>query len=63
MAIWATPFMLLREFSDFTTARYHSRVYFAAPGYGDIAMSRHWRTLDPIEAANGMVMFGVLTSA
>jgi hypothetical protein len=62
MAIWATLFMFLGEFSDFTTALYHSGVNFATLGYGDIVMSRHWRMLGPIEAANGIQMFGVSTS-
>jgi hypothetical protein len=63
MAIWAALFMLLGEFSDFTTALYHSGVNFSTLGYGDIVMSRHWRILGPIEAANGILMFGVSTAA
>lgn len=62
MAIWATLFMFLGEFSDFNTALYHSGVNFATLGYGDIVMSLHWRMLGPIEAANGILMFGVSTS-
>jgi hypothetical protein len=62
MAIWAALFMLLGEFPDFTTALYHSGVNFATLGYGDIVMSKHWRMLGPIEAANGILMFGVSTS-
>jgi len=62
MVIWAALFMFLGEFSDFTTALYHSGVNFATLGYGDIVMSKHWRTLGPIEAANGILMFGVSTS-
>ena len=62
MAIWAALFMLLGEFPDFTTALYHSGVNFSTLGYGDIVMSKHWRMLGPIEAANGILMFGVSTS-
>jgi hypothetical protein len=62
MAIWAALFMFLGEFSDFTTAMYHSGVNFATLGYGDIVMSKYWRMLGPIEAANGILMFGVSTS-
>lgn len=62
MAIWAALFMILGEFSDFTTALYHSAVNFITLGYGDIVMSKHWRMLGPIEAANGILMFGVSTS-
>lgn len=62
MAIWAILFMLLGEFSDFETALYHSGVNFATLGYGDIVMSQRWRLLGPLEAANGILMFGVSTS-
>lgn len=62
MAIWAALFMLLGEFGDFATALYHSGVNFATLGYGDIVMSERWRLLGPLEAANGILMFGVSTA-
>jgi hypothetical protein len=62
MAIWAALFMLLGEFGDFPTALYHSGVNFATLGYGDIVMSERWRLLGPLEAANGILMFGVSTA-
>lgn len=62
MIIWAGLFMLLGEFSDFATALYHSGVNFVTLGYGDIVMSTRWRLLGPLEAANGILMFGVSTS-
>ncbi|HSD17948.1 MAG TPA: potassium channel family protein [Thermomonas sp.] len=62
MAIWACLFRVLGEFSDFPTALYHSAVNFATLGYGDMVMSQRWRVLGPIEAANGILMFGVATS-
>ncbi|NOV27531.1 two pore domain potassium channel family protein [Cupriavidus necator] len=62
MAIWAVLFMLLGEFPDFATALYHSGVNFATLGYGDIVMSPTWRLLGPMEAANGILMFGVSSS-
>ena len=62
MAIWAALFMLLGEFDDFATALYHSGVNFATLGYGDIVMSERWRLLGPLEAANGILMFGVSTA-
>lgn len=61
-AIWACLFLLLGEFDDFATALYHSGVNFATLGYGDIVMSERWRLLGPLEAANGILMFGVSTS-
>jgi hypothetical protein len=62
MAVWALLFLLLGEFSDFQMALYHSGVNFTTLGYGDIVMSEHWRLLGPLEAANGILMFGVSTA-
>ena len=56
---WAALFVGLGEFSDFATAFYHSTVNFAALGYGDIVMSEKWRLLGALEAANGVLMFGL----
>ncbi len=62
MAIWAALFHLLGEFDDFATALYHSGVNFATLGYGDMVMTPAWRLLGPLEAANGILMFGVSTA-
>ena len=62
-AIWASLFLWLGEFSDFASAFYHSIVNFTSLGYGDIVMSDKWRLLGPIEAANGILMFGLTISA
>jgi len=57
--LWASLFMYLGEFQDFATAFYHSTVNFASLGYGDIVMSEQWRLLGALEAANGVLMFGL----
>ncbi len=62
IALWAAVFMLCGEFSDFGTAYYHSAVNYTTLGYGDLVMSPHWRLLGPLEAANGMLLFGVTTA-
>ena len=62
VALWAGLFVLLGEFGDFETALYHSAVNYAGLGYGDIVMSEHRRLLGPLEAANGVLMFGVSTA-
>ena len=62
MAIWATLFMIIGEFEHFATALYFSGVTFATLGYGDIVLSEHWRLLSGVEAANGILMFGVSTA-
>jgi hypothetical protein len=62
IALWAALFVVIGEFSDFATALCHSAVNFATLGYGDIVMSPHWRLLGSLEAANGILMFGVSTA-
>ena len=62
MAIWGGLFVILGEFQDFTTAFYHSVVNFSTLGYGDVVMSKERRLLGGLEAANGVLMFGLTTS-
>ena len=62
MALWAGLFMLLGEFDNFVTALYFSGVTFATLGYGDLVLSPPWRLLRALEAANGILMFGVSTA-
>ena len=62
VGIWAALFMFLGEFEDFTHAVYHSWVNYVTLGYGDVVMSERWRPLGALEAANGILMFGVSTS-
>jgi len=59
IALWAGLFVICGEFPDFGTAYYHSAVNYTTLGYGDLIMSPSWRLLGPLEAANGMLMFGV----
>ncbi len=62
IAVWAGLFMVCGEFRDFGTAYYHSAVNYTTLGYGDLIMTPPWRVLGPLEAANGMLMFGVTTA-
>ncbi len=62
-ATWAALFFYLGEFTDFATAFYHSTVNFTSLGYGDIVMSERWRLLGGLEAANGVLMFGLSAGA
>lgn len=62
IGIWALVFEFCGEFSDFATAFYHSAVNFTTLGYGDVVMSAQWKLLGPLEAADGMLMFGVTTA-
>jgi ion channel len=62
IALWAVLFMICREYSDFGTAYYHSAVNYTTLGYGDLTMTPSWILLGPLEAADGMLMFGVSTA-
>lgn len=62
-AIWAALFVYLGEFDSYATAFYFSAVNFTSLGYGDIVMSETWRLLGPLEAANGVLMFGLSAGA
>lgn len=62
-ATWAGLFLAIGEFEDFATAFYHSTVNFTSLGYGDIVMSEGRRLLGALEAANGVLMFGLSAGA
>jgi hypothetical protein len=62
IALWAAVFMICGEFHEFGLAYYHSAVNYTTLGYGDLIMSPKWRLLGPMEAANGILMFGVSTA-
>lgn len=62
MAIWALLFILLGEFEGFTQALYFSGVTFSTLGYGDLVLSKPRQLLSALEAANGILMFGVSTA-
>jgi len=59
IGLWAVLLVLCGEFQDFGTAYYHSAVNYTTLGYGDILLSPAWRLLGPLEATNGVLMFGV----
>ena len=62
IGVWALLFMICGEFLEFATAFDHSAVDYTTLGYGNVVMSPSWRLLGPLEAANGMPMFGVSTA-
>lgn len=62
IGLWAIIFRICGEFSGFAAAFYHSAVNYTTLGYGDVEMSPQWRLLGPLEAADGMLMFGVSTA-
>jgi hypothetical protein len=62
VALWAGVFLACGEFADLDDAFYHSAVNYSSLGYGDIVMSRRWRLLGPLEAMNGILLFGISTA-
>ena len=61
--IWGSLFMALGEFNELYEAVYHSAVNFSSLGYGDVVMTKPWKLLGPLEAANGVLMFGLTGAA
>jgi hypothetical protein len=62
IALWALLFMMCGEFREFAIAFDHSAVNYTSLGYGNVLMTPSWRLLGPLEAANGLLMFGVSTA-
>jgi voltage-gated potassium channel Kch len=62
IALWALSFVLCGEFSNFTAALYYSGNTYTTLGDSTTVLSARWRLLAPVEAANGMLMFGVTTA-
>src|SRR6266540_3953393 len=62
IATWALVFSLCGEFSHLAVAVYHSGMNYTTLGDSDMVMSPSWRLLASLEAANGMLMFGVSTA-
>jgi hypothetical protein len=60
IAIWALLFVASGEFLGLGIAYYHSALYYTT--LGDVGMSPGWSLLGPLEAVDGMLMFGVSTA-
>lgn len=60
--LWAGLYMILGEFDDIGRALYFSTVTFTTLGYGDITLGPRWQVLSGLEAANGIILFGVSTA-
>lgn len=62
IAVWGGLLELCGEFPRFSSAFYHSAGNYTTLGYGGSIISAKWSLLGPMEAANGMLMFGVSTA-
>ena len=62
IALWAVLLVICGEFQEFGSAYYCSAGNYTTLGCGDLLLTSSWRLLGPLEAANGMLMFGVSTA-
>ena len=62
VVFWAFLYSSLGAFEDFETALYFSGVTFTSLGYGDVVLGGRLRLLAPLQAANGLMMFGITTA-
>jgi hypothetical protein len=62
ITLWAAAFLMCGEISTFDKAFYLSAQNYTALGYGDIILSERWRLLGPLEAINGLLLFGLSTA-
>ncbi len=60
--IWAAAFRVLGVFETIEASVYFSLVAFTTLGFGDILLPTEWRLLGGMAAANGLLIFGLLTA-
>jgi hypothetical protein len=62
IALWAAVLLICGEVANFPQAFYCSAQNYTALGYGDIHLSERWQLLGPLEAVNGLLLFGLSTA-
>jgi hypothetical protein len=62
ITVWGGVLFMVGETLTFEKAFYFSAENYTALGYGDILLSERWRLLGPMEAINGLLLFGVSTA-
>lgn len=60
--LWAVALKALGIFATFEASVYFSLVAFTTLGFGDVLLPQEWRLLGGMAAANGLLMFGLLTA-
>ena len=60
--VWAVALYALQIFVEFEASVYFALVAFTTLGFGDILLPVEWRLLGGMAAANGLLMFGLLTA-
>lgn len=62
VALWAFVFDLCGGVADFSAALYCSAGSYTTLGSGEVVLSPPWKLLGPLEAAAGLLMFGISTA-
>jgi hypothetical protein len=62
IGLWALVLELCGEFSSFAAAFFHSAGNYTTLGDSSVVISPPWKLLGPLEAADGMLMFGISTA-
>jgi hypothetical protein len=60
--IWALAFWGLGLFDTLEASVYFSLVVLTTLGFGDVLLSDEWRLLSGMSAANGLLIFGLMTA-
>ena len=60
--IWALALYALGIFIFFEASVYFALVAFTTLGFGDVLLPSEWRLLGGLAAANGLLLFGLLTA-
>lgn len=60
--LWAMAYAFLGIFATFEAAVYFALVAFTTLGFGDILLPTEWRLLGGMAAANGLLLFGLITA-
>jgi len=61
-AMWAVFFWKSGHLASFSDGWYFAGVSHTTLGYGDVVLSKPWRSLGPICAINGLLTFGCSTA-
>jgi len=62
VVLWALAILLCGVPLTFEDAFYCSGQNYTALGYGDVLLPGRWRLLGPLEAINGLLLFGLSTA-
>ena len=60
--LWAGAFRMFGLFDTFEESLYFSVVAFTTVGFGDVVLGENWRLLSGLLAANGLILFSLVTA-